>query len=69
LHGHSPLIVRGDIRASNVLVSDEGVPCLTDFGLSRLVSDITVIGLPTSSNGLLRWMAPSCFATEHLTEK
>ncbi|KAF8517273.1 kinase-like protein, partial [Hysterangium stoloniferum] len=60
LHGHTPLIVHGDIRASNILVSDEGVPCLTDFGLSRLVGDITMTGLTTSSNvgGSLHWMAP-----------
>ncbi|KAF8517253.1 kinase-like domain-containing protein, partial [Hysterangium stoloniferum] len=58
LHGHHPLIVHGDIRAGNILVSGEGVPCLIDFGLSRFVDDM--IRLTTSSNvgGSLRWMAP-----------
>ena len=45
----------------NILVSDSGVPCLTDFGLSRSLGD--AIGMTTSSDaaGSLRWMAPEIF--------
>ncbi|KAF8517250.1 kinase-like domain-containing protein [Hysterangium stoloniferum] len=48
LHHHNPPIVHGDIRAANILVSDKGVPCLTDLGLSRFVDDVA--RLSTSSN-------------------
>ncbi|KLO11919.1 kinase-like protein [Schizopora paradoxa] len=34
LHGRS--IIHGDIKAANVLISDEGIPLLCDFGLASL---------------------------------
>ncbi|KAF8517258.1 kinase-like domain-containing protein, partial [Hysterangium stoloniferum] len=58
LHGHNPPIVHGDIRAGNVLVSDDGVPCLTDFGLSRFVDDVSLLTTSSNVGGSLRWMAP-----------
>ncbi|KAF8517248.1 kinase-like domain-containing protein, partial [Hysterangium stoloniferum] len=58
LHRRNPLIVHGDIRAGNILVSDEGVPCLTDFGLSRFVDDVTRLTTSSNVGGSLRWMAP-----------
>ncbi|KIJ27046.1 hypothetical protein M422DRAFT_127665, partial [Sphaerobolus stellatus SS14] len=56
---HSNNIVHGDIRAGNILVSEDGTPYITDFGLSRLLKE-SGLGLTTSSNaaGSLRWMAP-----------
>ncbi|KIJ29006.1 hypothetical protein M422DRAFT_189057, partial [Sphaerobolus stellatus SS14] len=55
---HSQNIVHGDIRGGNILVSTEGIPCLTDFGLSRLLNKTR--GLTTTSElaGSVRWMAP-----------
>jgi serine/threonine protein kinase len=40
------------------LVSDSGVPCLSDFGLSRVLHEVR--GMTTSSElaGSLRWMSP-----------
>ncbi|KIJ27044.1 hypothetical protein M422DRAFT_128068, partial [Sphaerobolus stellatus SS14] len=56
---HQNNVVHGDIRAGNILVSEDGTPCITDFGLSRLLKE-SELGLTTSSNaaGSLRWMAP-----------
>ncbi|KAF8502429.1 kinase-like domain-containing protein [Hysterangium stoloniferum] len=75
LHDRSPAIIHGDIRAGNVLVSDEGIPCLTDFGLSRILDDSGMRVVTTSMNvaGSLRWTAPELLsATEtrpHVDEK
>ncbi|CAE6450814.1 unnamed protein product [Rhizoctonia solani] len=55
---HRIRIVHCDLKGANVLVSDEGVPLLTDFGTS-LVSDRTLQFTATTS-GLsctLRWSA------------
>ncbi|KIJ47197.1 hypothetical protein M422DRAFT_130463, partial [Sphaerobolus stellatus SS14] len=63
---HQNNIVHGDIRAGNVLVSEAGTPCITDFGLSRLLKES---GLTTSSDvaGSLRWMAPELLRNEKVT--
>ncbi|KIJ27050.1 hypothetical protein M422DRAFT_191484, partial [Sphaerobolus stellatus SS14] len=63
---HKNDIVLGDIRAGNILVSEDGTPCITDFGLSRLLKES---GLTTSSAvaGSLRWMAPELLQNEKVT--
>ncbi|CAE6453895.1 unnamed protein product [Rhizoctonia solani] len=57
---HQIGIIHGDLRASNILVSHDGVPLLFDFGNSWLLANQTMSftrtgrGLPMS----LRWAAP-----------
>ncbi|KAF8589944.1 ras GEF [Ramaria rubella] len=57
LHDQHPSIIHGDLRAGNILISDTGRPCLSDFGLSRVLK---LEGMTTSSElaGSLRWMSP-----------
>ncbi|KAJ7128247.1 kinase-like domain-containing protein [Mycena filopes] len=59
---HSMNIVHGDLRGTNILISDEGGACVSDFGLATTFStgDTTASGLAASSNhgGTVRWFAP-----------
>ncbi|THH06240.1 hypothetical protein EW145_g4230 [Phellinidium pouzarii] len=53
-HMHKKGVVHGDLRGGNILVSKQGVPKISDFGLSKL------FGRESSSSGgkgTLRWMA------------
>ncbi|KAF8629574.1 hypothetical protein AX15_003384 [Amanita polypyramis BW_CC] len=55
LHDHSPPVVHGDIKGSNILIDDSGKACLSDFGLGRLVE---ARGFTTKHvGGTCRWMA------------
>ncbi|KAG8738680.1 hypothetical protein FRC10_006597 [Ceratobasidium sp. 414] len=61
LHSLPEQVVHGDIKACNVLMRDDGTPMLADFGLSRIVAEIST-GLTTSSSrGSYRWMSPELF--------
>ncbi|KAG8704224.1 hypothetical protein FRC09_003686 [Ceratobasidium sp. 395] len=61
LHSLPKQVVHGDIKACNVLMRDDGTPLLADFGLSRIVAEIST-GLTTSSSrGSYRWMSPELF--------
>jgi serine/threonine protein kinase len=57
-------VVHGDLRGSNILISDDCTVFLSDFGLATTIDDIesdtTVGGLISSSNraGSVKWFAP-----------
>ncbi|KAJ7107504.1 kinase-like domain-containing protein [Mycena epipterygia] len=59
---HAQNIVHGDLRGTNVLISDDNSACLSDFGLSTTVSDAQTASAvaPSSANhaGSVRWWAP-----------
>lgn len=59
---HSSQVVHGDLSGSNVLVMENGTACLSDFGLSGVVSEF--FGSSTFSStisGNIRWGAPELF--------
>ncbi|KAJ7719616.1 kinase-like domain-containing protein, partial [Mycena olivaceomarginata] len=58
---HSMNIVHGDLRGNNILISDDGNACLSDFGLATTFSEAdSTAGMTSSSNraGSVRWFAP-----------
>jgi len=67
LHDHNPPIAHGHLKASNIMINDNGDPLLGDFGLSKSLTNIT--GLPmTEVQGLhsFRWFAPEMLDGEML---
>ncbi|WRT70781.1 uncharacterized protein IL334_007780 [Kwoniella shivajii] len=58
---HSRDIIHGDLKGQNILIDDEGLPRLCDFGLSRIKLDITSKSSISSSGsvaGTLRFEPP-----------
>ncbi|KAF7336032.1 Kinase-like protein [Mycena sanguinolenta] len=58
---HSMNVVHGDLRGNNILISDDGNACLSDFGLATTIDDAdSTLGFTSTSNraGSVRWFAP-----------
>jgi len=52
---HEQGVLHGDLKADNVIVSDQQQAQLTDFGISRILD---VKGFTTANRGNIRWTAP-----------
>ncbi|KAF9239100.1 kinase-like domain-containing protein, partial [Melanogaster broomeanus] len=57
---HSRSVVHGDLSGSNVLIRGNGRACITDFGLSTMLTELGGSTFATSCHprGTLRWTAP-----------
>ncbi|KAF7771752.1 hypothetical protein Agabi119p4_6063 [Agaricus bisporus var. burnettii] len=60
---HQSDIVHGDLKANNILVSDDGRALIADFGISSIVLP-TKLASTQLSSGTMRWMAPELFTGE-----
>ncbi|KAI6154633.1 kinase-like domain-containing protein [Pisolithus tinctorius] len=58
LHTHDPPIFHGDLKGFNVLISTEGRPLISDFGLSTLAASSFSMSMSRPTGGSIRWMAP-----------
>ncbi|KAJ7733520.1 kinase-like domain-containing protein [Mycena metata] len=67
LHERTPSVVHGDIRAANILVKDDGVCCLADFGIAVFAEmQVSWSASSTSSiRGAVRWLAPELLHPEY----
>ncbi|PVF94261.1 kinase-like protein [Serendipita vermifera] len=59
LHNFNPVVVHGDLKPLNVLVTPEGVGQICDFGLTRLIQEEETTGLTTTTAhaGTARYLA------------
>ncbi|TCD67662.1 hypothetical protein EIP91_012172 [Steccherinum ochraceum] len=63
---HSEKIMHGNLKCTNILVSIEGEACISDFGMSRIIEDVTeqTVSAILTSTGSARWLAPELIMTE-----
>lgn len=65
LHEKTPPLVHQDIKPDNILISDEGIYMITDFGIStRVRSTIRNGQSQEQSGGTMAYMGPECFSAK-----
>lgn len=57
-------VIHGGLKGSNVLISEQGQPILTDYGLPHLLSGSFSMSVSASSLGALNWTAPEILESE-----
>ncbi|KZT29110.1 kinase-like protein [Neolentinus lepideus HHB14362 ss-1] len=68
MHNHKPPLIHKDLKQGNIVVNDDGEPCLTDFGISTFSSSFTISN-EYASSGTLRWMAPEILEDPNTTNQ
>ncbi|KAJ7034343.1 kinase-like domain-containing protein [Mycena alexandri] len=61
---HANEIVHGDLKVQNVLIDKRGVPCICDFGISKILN---CHGYTSLGVGTVPYMAPELFAAESVS--
>ncbi len=65
-YAHRQGIVHRDLKPTNILLNDQDVPLLTDFGIAKLLAGSTITGLtaPNAVMGTPTYMAPEQWRSE-----
>jgi len=68
-HLHEEGIVHRDLAARNLLLTDNNVVKISDFGMSRVLVDKNQENVTKSDVGPLKWMAPECIVDQKYSPK
>ncbi len=68
LHQQDPVIIHRDLKSLNILIDENWVAKVSDFGLSRFKAP-TVSEKMTGQAGTYHWMAPEVINSQHYSEK
>ena len=66
-YAHQSLIVHRDLKATNILVTDDGTPKLLDFGIAKLLNHDEGIAHPQLTQHGWRVMTPAHASPEQIT--
>ncbi|KAG8927278.1 hypothetical protein FRC03_009836 [Tulasnella sp. 419] len=69
LHSRKPPTIHSDLKGDNILIGDDGVARLSDFGLADLLDESLEASFRTSSflSGCIHFLAPELLAGERKT--
>jgi len=57
---HSCNVIHGNVKCANILVSNTGEACICDFGMSKVIEEVTEksASATLTASGSARWLAP-----------
>ena len=65
-HAHQNLVVHRDIKHTNILVTDEGIPKLLDFGIGKVLAPLGSFGTAVATRTDVRMLTPEYAAPEQV---